>query len=138
MASEEYIQCPCGRVIKDASEYKTLYLKKEVYEIDIICPNDTCYLRELGYIKFRVGEDGKITITHAAFYPPFVTWNAARLGKERTSALLKEHLKELVKKYIDWDKIKRVTEEAERQAAELAGTTTEEISPEEGSSEETE
>jgi len=131
LSTEEHIQCPCGRVIKSASEYKTLYLKKEVYEIDIICPNDTCYLRELGYIKFRIGEDNKIKITYAAFYPPFVTWNAARLGKEKANTMLKEHLRDLVKNYIDWDKVKRVTEEAERQAAELAGTSPEETSLEE-------
>ena len=47
MSEEEYVQCPCGRVIKDPEEYKVVYLKHEMREIDILCPNDSCYLREL-------------------------------------------------------------------------------------------
>lgn len=110
--SEEYIQCVCGRIIKDASEYKVLYLKKEQRELDILCPNDTCYLRELGFIKFEmIGEKPKIT--KASFYSPFVTWNVARLGKEKASKLLKQHLQDLIRKCVDWNKIIEETKKQE-------------------------
>ncbi|RLE82629.1 MAG: hypothetical protein DRJ51_00655 [Thermoprotei archaeon] len=112
---EEKIQCPCGRTINDASEYKLLFLKKEMYEIDLLCPNDTCFLRELGFVKFRV-EDDNIKIEKASFYPPFVTWNVARLGKEKAMTLLKQHLRDIVNKQIDWSKIKESVKTAEEGA----------------------
>lgn len=102
--NQDYIQCVCGRVIKDPSEYKLLYLRKEDNEIDILCPNDTCYLRELGYIKFEV-IDNKPKVVKASFYTPFVTWNVARLGKEKAMSILKNHLRALVKIHVHWDKI---------------------------------
>ncbi len=102
--SEDNIQCVCGRVIRDPSEYKLLYLRKEEREIDILCPNDACYLRELGFIKFEVVE-GRPRVVKATFYSPFVTWNSARLGRERVAEILKQHLREIVKKHINWDKI---------------------------------
>ncbi len=103
----ELIQCPCGRFIKAPSEYKLLYLKKEQNEIDILCPNDVCYLRELGFVKFKVDEKRKkIMLETAAFYPPFVTWNAARLGADKAHNILKQHLREIVTKYIDWNRVK--------------------------------
>lgn len=119
---EDVIQCVCGRVIKSPAEYKILFLKKESRELDILCPNDTCYLRELGFIQFEVVE-GKPKVKKAAFYPPFVTWNVARLGKEKATRLLKQHLQEIVKKYIDWSK---VVEEAKKQEAREAARAAEE------------
>ena len=94
------IQCPCGRIIENPDEYKILYLKHELREIDILCPNDSCYLRELGYIKFEI-KDGKAVFKEASFYPPFVTWNAGRLGFENAEKILKSHLKAIAKK-VDW------------------------------------
>ncbi|MCD6369598.1 MAG: hypothetical protein J7L38_07375 [Thermoproteales archaeon] len=118
--SEGKVQCPCGRTINDASDYKLLYLKKEQYEIDILCPNDTCFLRELGFIKFAV-EDNNLKILKASFYPPFVTWNVARLGKEKATQMLKQHLRDIINNQIDWAKIregaKKVAEEEESRAA---------------------
>ncbi len=105
------IQCPCGRIIEDPEEYKVLYLKHEMREIDILCPNDACYLRELGYVKFDI-ENGKAKFKEASFYPPFVTWNAGRLGFENAEKLLKSHLKHIVER-IDWERIGRQTK-AER------------------------
>lgn len=96
------VQCPCGREIKEAGEFKLLFLKKELNEIDILCPNDTCYLRELGFIKFDV-ENGKAKFREAAFYPPFVTWNKSQLGEEEADKVLKKMLKELVTRYVDWN-----------------------------------
>ena len=107
MSSESNdVQCPCGRIIKDPTEYKILFLKRELQEIDILCPNDSCYLRELGYVKFDVS-DGKAKFKEAAFYPPFVTWNAGRLGAEASEKLLKDHLRKIVTKIIDWKKIEK-------------------------------
>ena len=106
-SSKPKIQCPCGRFIESPADYKLLYLKKEQNEIDILCPNDTCYLRELGFIKFKIDEKTrKLKIERAAFYPPFVTWNAARLGAEVAHRILKEHLREIVLKYVDWQRVK--------------------------------
>jgi len=99
----ETIQCPCGRVIEDPEEYKVVYLKHELKEIDILCPNDSCYLRELGYIKFDI-EGGKAKFKEASFYPPFVTWNSGRLGAEKAEVLLKDHLKKIAKR-VDWERL---------------------------------
>jgi hypothetical protein len=105
MAETEKIQCPCGRVIEDPEEYKVLYLKHELQEIDVLCPNDSCYLRELGYIKFeRKGDQAKFK--EASFYPPLVTWNAGRLGWENAEKLLKAHLKAVAKK-LDWTRLSK-------------------------------
>lgn len=113
------IQCVCGRLIKEPSEYKVVYIKKENREIDILCPNDTCYLRELGFIQFTL-EDEKPKILKATFYSPFVTWNTARLGKERATELLRVHLQQLIRRNVDWNKIVEETKkqiERERVAA---------------------
>lgn len=99
--------CPCGRKIEGASEFKLLYLKKELNEIDILCPNDNCYLREVGYIKFEV-VDGKPRFKEAGFYPPFVTWNASQMGRETAVQELKNALKD-IKNRIDWNLIKAPT-----------------------------
>jgi len=104
----EKVQCPCGRVIESPSEYKVLYLKKELHEIDILCPSDTCYLRELGYVRFDM-PDKEAKFKDAAFYPPFVTWNAGRMGHEKAEKILKSHLKEIVTKLIDWARISKGT-----------------------------
>lgn len=104
MANEEgNIQCPCGRVIEDPEEYKVLYLKRELQEIDILCPNDSCYLRELGYIKFDI-KNGKAKFREASFYPPFVTWNSGRLGADDAEKCLKDHLKGIAKR-VDWARL---------------------------------
>ena len=99
----DVIQCPCGRVIKDPEEYKIVYLKHELKEIDILCPNDSCYLRELGYIKFEI-VNGKAKFKEASFYPPFVTWNSGRLGADKATRILKEHLKKIAQR-VDWERL---------------------------------
>jgi hypothetical protein len=111
MAEEiESIQCPCGRVIEDPEDYKVVYLKHELKEIDILCPNDSCYLRELGYIKFDI-DRGKAMFKEASFYPPFVTWNSGRLGAEKAEVFLKDHLKRIAKR-VDWARLARSEEAA--------------------------
>ncbi len=110
--SEEYLQCPCGRVIKSSSDYKLLFLKKDLMEIDILCPNDACFLRELGYVRFKI-VNGVPKLEKAKFYPPYVTWNIARLGREKAVELLKRHLAEIVVR-IDWDKVARAYAEKEK------------------------
>jgi len=101
--TSEKIQCPCGRMIENGDEYKVLYLKHELKEIDILCPNDSCYLRELGYLRFNL-EKGKAKFKEASFYPPFVTWNSGRLGFDIAEKILKSHLKDIAKK-IDWKRL---------------------------------
>jgi hypothetical protein len=103
--SSESVQCPCGRVIEDPEEYKVLYLKRELKEIDILCPNDSCYLRELGYIRFDVEKD-KAKFKEASFYPPFVTWNSGRLGNEESEKIMKSHLKKIAKR-LDWERLSK-------------------------------
>jgi len=105
MSEEEVLQCPCGRVINSPYDFKLLFLKMEMKEIDILCPNDSCYLRELGYIKFDI-KDGKPVFKEAMFYPPFVTWNNSRLGSEKAMQLMKNHLQVIVTKIVDWKRIK--------------------------------
>lgn len=103
---EEFVQCPCGRIIRDAGEYRLVFLRRGAFEVDILCPNEVCYLKELGYVKFRFN-DGEIVLESAEFYPPFVTWNSSRLGFEKTSSILKEHLRTIVRELIDWNEVKR-------------------------------
>ncbi len=102
LGEETYLQCPCGRVIKDASEYKIFFLKKENREIDILCPNEACHVRELGYILFGF-DDNKVKLRKAVWYPIYVTWNKARLGGESDN-LLREHMKGVIKR-INWKRI---------------------------------
>jgi hypothetical protein len=102
------IECPCGTAIESSSKYVLLFLKKELFEIDILCPNEMCYLRELGYVRFsRSGHE--VMFKEASFYPPFVTWNMTQLGKDCAQQTLKQHLKEIVTKHIKWDEIAEVT-----------------------------
>ena len=66
-------------------------------------------------------------ITGASFYPPFVTWNTARLGTDKALKLLKSHLREIVTRYIDWarvkaDVLKRRKEQEERERAAESGS----------------
>lgn len=119
------VQCPCGREINHPSEYKLLLLKLEMKEIDILCPNDVCYLRELGYVKFDI-KDSKLVFKEAVFYPPFVTWNASQLGSEKAEELLKLHLRILVSEVMDWSRIK----ETYFRYYTAAGERREEVSPE--------
>jgi hypothetical protein len=103
----ETIQCPCGREIEKPEDYKILFIKRELKEIDILCPNDACYLRELGYIQFE-HKKKKAKFKEASFYPPFVTWNAGRIGSEEAEKLLKTQLKGVAKR-VNW---KRLSEDS--------------------------
>ena len=105
MGSEESdAQCPCGHKLNNSSDYNILYLKKEMREIDLLCPNSVCYLGELGFIKFEI-KDNQAHLDHARFYSPYVTWNATRMGEEKAMELLKSHLKELITEKINWRQI---------------------------------
>jgi len=117
MSQEHYLQCPCGKEYRSPDEYKIVFVKKDQCEIDILCVNPACHLKELGYVKFKVDrESEKVLVEIAAFYPPYVTWNTTRLGREDALKLLNEHLMHIVKKRIDW---RKVTEDA----PELCSTT---------------
>ena len=108
--SENTIQCPCGQPIHDYTDYLLLYLKKdsdEGGEIDILCRNDYCYLRELGYLKFTIDKARKVTLEKGKFYAPYVTWNATRMSEARTVEILKIHLVDITEKLVQWEKVLR-------------------------------
>ena len=112
--SESTIQCPCGRKIHDYSDYSLLYLKKEAGEggeIDILCKNDYCYLRELGYLKFRIDKDKKVIFEKGKFYAPYVTWNATRMSEDRIVKILKQHLVDITEKLVHWQKVTKGLDE---------------------------
>ena len=90
----------------DLHEKVELYLKKDMKEIDILCPNEYCYLRELGFLKFNV-ENGLIKLEKGRFYAPYVTWNATRMSEEKTVEILKQHLVEITEKHVHWEIIKK-------------------------------
>ncbi len=105
---KEILQCPCGRWIESPSDYKLMFLKKLDMEIDILCPNDACYLKELGCITFKI-ENGKLVWKEAKFYPPYVTWNYSQLGKKKAEKIMREHLKKIVTERVEWKKVKEET-----------------------------
>ncbi len=91
------LQCVCGASISDFEDYKIIFVKKDLLELDILCPNEYCPLRELGYLKFSFDKiNKKVRFEKAKFYTPYVTWNVARFGKEKVESLLKRQLKQLV------------------------------------------
>jgi hypothetical protein len=104
MMSENKVQCPCGVHI-EKDQYKLLYLKKDTGEIDILCPNDYCYLKELGFLKFEITEMGTVAFEIGRFYSPFVTWNATRMSEENTVKELKTHLIFITERMINWSKV---------------------------------
>jgi hypothetical protein len=103
----ESIQCPCGQNIKHYQDYLLLFLKKDMGEIDILCPNDYCYLRELGFLKFDINESGDVDFEVGRFYAPYVTWNATRMSEDAILTVLKQHLINIAEKSIDWSRIKK-------------------------------
>ena len=104
--AEIKIQCPCGVYI-ERDQYQLLYLKKGMGEIDILCHNDFCYLKELGFVKFYFDEDGNLKFQNGRFYSPYVTWNATRMSEDQTVVVLKSHLTHIANNLIDWKKIKK-------------------------------
>ncbi len=104
------IQCPCGQTIEDYKKYLLLYLKKDMGEIDILCPNEYCYLRELGFLKFNVDDFGKINFEKGRFYAPYSTWNATRISEVSTVDILRQHLINIAEKLVDWEKIRKSVE----------------------------
>lgn len=99
------IQCPCGQDINKFNQYTLLYLKKDIGEIDILCPNEYCYLRELGYLKIEIIDKKEIKFEKGKFYSPYVTWNATRLTEDHTRNILRSHLIDITEKLVQWDKI---------------------------------
>lgn len=113
MNSETRLQCPCGKEYASPEEYGLVFVKKDQCEIDILCSNPACFLKELGYVKFKLDRDSsKVKIEVASFYPPYVTWNATRLGKENALKMLEHHLRTILEKIVDWRKIMRDSPES--------------------------
>ncbi|MEM0380846.1 MAG: hypothetical protein QXL41_01265 [Desulfurococcaceae archaeon] len=106
MGSELKLQCPCGKEYSIPNEYDIVFVKKDQCEIDILCSNPACFLKELGYIKFKIDRNSsKVKIEVASFYPPYVTWNATRLGRDNAMKLLETHLRSILENILDWKKI---------------------------------
>lgn len=91
--SEELLECVCGRSIKSAREYRLVFAGNEV---KILCPNSSCPLRELGVVRpAQQGDSPKPP--EVLFYPPYITWNTARLGEEKALRLIKQHMEDIVR-----------------------------------------
>lgn len=97
---DDYVQCPCGRLIRSPREYVVFLMNIGEHEISLLCPNEGCYLEELGRIRFTVKGKSR-TIEEASFNPFFFSWNSDRLGEERAKALLESHMKNAIDG-IDW------------------------------------
>ncbi len=106
------IQCPCGTPINSPGDYRIIFLKKDLNEIDILCSNPDCYLKELGFIRFISDNEKGLFLERAKFYGPYVTWNATQLGKENAIKILRNHLMSVVRNEIDWQWILEVSNPA--------------------------
>lgn len=106
MSSEDFLQCPCGKIYKNPGDYTVVFVKKDQCEVDILCSNPACFLKELGYVKFSYDKDNqKVKVNVASFYPPYVTWNTTRLGRDKALRILESHLRELIGRNIDWRRV---------------------------------
>jgi hypothetical protein len=99
------IECICNQKIKSFKDYKLAILEEITGEIDIFCPNESCSVRELGYIKFK-NENGTTSFLKAKFYPTFVSYNVSTRDDE-SYLLMKSHLIDIVKKSIDWTELSK-------------------------------
>ncbi len=97
-----WLECPCGAKILHHGELRLEWKRENESQVHIICPDDSCYLREVGHIRFeRNGHE--VRLKKVMFYPPFSSWNLARLGRERGNKLLKLLARELVKRKVSMD-----------------------------------
>ena len=99
------IHCPCGTKIGSSNDYRLIFLKKNLREIDLLCPNPECYLKELGFVRFQVERENRPQLEIAKFYAPLVTYNATQIGQNEATKELKNHLKAIISKRIDWKQI---------------------------------
>mgnify|MGYP000318300701 CR=1 FL=1 len=90
---EEFLECVCGAIIRSASEYRLVSTGDEV---KVLCPNPSCPLGELGVVRLAQ-RSGSCELFKALFYPPYVTWNAARLGEEKALRLVEQHIEGIVR-----------------------------------------
>jgi len=97
--SRPWLECPCGARIVRSDEVRLVWTGRD--RIDIVCPGDSCYLKEVGYIGFSRHGD-KVRLKRVSFYPPFSSWNLSRLGRERGSKLLDDLARGLMKRKVSW------------------------------------
>lgn len=97
---ETPIRCICDQKLLSFRDYKLAILEGITEEIDIFCPNGSCSIRELGYVKF-INNNGNISFSKAKFYPTFVSYNVSTVD-DKAYQKLKSHLKSIVKISIDW------------------------------------
>ena len=97
---ETSIRCICNQKLNSFRDYKLAILEGITEEIDIFCPNESCSIRELGYVKF-FNNNGNISFSKAKFYPTFVSYNVSNT-EDKTYQKLKSHLRDIVNISIDW------------------------------------
>ncbi|OLS20811.1 MAG: hypothetical protein HeimC3_38740 [Candidatus Heimdallarchaeota archaeon LC_3] len=106
LSKSSKISCICTKEIDSSMNYKLVILKGITEEIDIFCQNESCSIRELGYIKFRRNVDNSVSFLKAKFYPTFVSFNINSSNDPKYS-ILKKHLVEIVQNRVDWIKISK-------------------------------
>jgi len=102
----QWLECPCGAKIVHQGELRLVWPQKDENQLYILCPDDSCYLKEVGYILLRRGGN-EVRLNRVIFYPAFSSWNLARLGRERGNSLLKQLAKELRKRRVSWEDLGR-------------------------------
>ena len=99
--NQQNISCICNYEINSAESYKLVILKEVTDEIDIFCPNQSCSVKELGYIKFKRNKDNSISFSKAKFYPTFVSYNITSTNDPKYF-ILKNHLIYIAKNRVNW------------------------------------
>ncbi len=107
--SAPWLECPCGAKIVHQGELRLALTQRGETQLYILCPDNSCYLREVGYIRFKRDGD-KVRLNKVIFYPPFSSWNIARLGRERGSKLLRQLAAALMKREVSWKELDRRTQ----------------------------
>jgi len=108
-----WLECPCGARIAHPDELRFVWIGREKDRLDILCPDDSCYLREVGCIEFkRCGDE--VRLKGVTFYRPFSSWNLSRLGRERGNKLLRDLARGLVRRKLSWTQLDRSREPLNR------------------------
>jgi len=104
-----WLECPCGAKITHPDKLRLVWKGREEDRLDILCPGDSCYLREVGYIESRRDGD-EVRLKGVTFYRPFSSWNLSRLGRERGNKLLSDLARGVVKRKVSWAQMDRSRE----------------------------
>ena len=110
---EGEVQCPCGRIIRSPKEYRVFFMREIGNVVYLLCPNERCYVGELGNITFSIhGRSAKVD--RAFFNMLFYSWNSEQLGEKTAKILLEDHLKTIVTRDINWQTISETAKRKKR------------------------